>query len=131
MEVPSTSYQAALWLAIVELHRNVKSADELFNDAVERCRGPVKALDSFLAHYSLATAEVGQAVCDPLWTEEPSQAALLAKALADFEVALGICAAKGIVSDVLRSIEMIQGAGVGGLDSVTGLLQAQMPNSRL
>ena len=112
-------------LGIILLHQDFPSARGTFSDAVARCREmlnqPASPSD---AHYALATALVGQAVCGLRWAEESERAELLAPALAEYRRALEIAAAPGIVHDALRDLELIRAAGVGGLKPAFDLLES-------
>ena len=58
-----------------------------------------------------------------MWrAEEGERAKLLALALAEYQRALEICAAPGIVQDALRDLKLIRAAGVEGLERVFELL---------
>ena len=74
--------------------------------------------------YAFAAASVGQAVCDPNWADATQRAVLLAPALAEYRRALEITAAPGIVQDAIRDLELIQAAGIEGLESVFELLES-------
>jgi tetratricopeptide (TPR) repeat protein len=124
LNMPETSYSAALVLSIVLLSQRDSATGESFADTVSRCRVMLDRTPSLYApHYVLATALVGQAVCDPRWTEEDERAELLASALAEYDRALGICSAPGVVQDALRDLELIRAAGIEGLEPVFELLE--------
>ncbi len=71
----------------------------------------------------LAAALVGQAICNPNWTDESEQAELLAPALTEYRRALETCAAPGVVADARRDLELIQAAGIEGLEPVFKVLR--------
>jgi len=71
----------------------------------------------------LATALVGNAVCDPHWAEERERPGLLAPALDQYRRALEHCAAPGVVYEAYRDLEMLRAAGVAGLEPVFELLR--------
>jgi len=122
-DVPETSYQAALASGIVLLHQGGEDVGKAFEDAESRSRAMLdKTADLYEARYTLAAARVGSAVCDPRWAEESGRDALLAPAREEYQRALENCAAQGVVSDALHDLEMIQAAGVAGLESVVGIL---------
>jgi tetratricopeptide (TPR) repeat protein len=124
LDVPETSYQAALVLGIVLLHQHDPTAEEIFADAAARCQALLdKTAGLYQARYALAAALVGSAVCDPHWAQENERAGLLAPALEEYRRALENCAAPGVVRDALRDLEMIRAAGVDGLEPVFELLQ--------
>ncbi len=124
LDVLETSYSAALTLGIVLLYQRDKAAGEAFEDAVCRCRAILDRTPSlYEARYALAAALVGNAVCDPRWAREGERTGLLAPALEEYRRALENCAAPGVVRDALRDLEMIQAAGMAGLEPVFELLQ--------
>ncbi|MBC8447743.1 MAG: tetratricopeptide repeat protein [Chloroflexi bacterium] len=124
LDMPRTSYQAALVLGIVLLHQHDEAAGEAFADAAARCQALLhKTADLYEPRYILAAALVGQAVCDPRWAEEDEREALLAPALEEYQRALEICAAPGVVRDALHDLEMIRAAGIAGLEPVFKLLE--------
>jgi len=124
LDVPETSFQAALALGIVLLHQRDLTVEVTFTNAVARCRAMLDmAARMYEPRYSLATALVGQAVCDLRWAEEGERAELLAPALAEYRRALEITAAPGIVQDAIRDLELIQAAGIEGLEPVFELLE--------
>ena len=124
MDMSETSYQAMLVLGIVLLNRCKLSADKRFKDAIAYCQGLLdKTPDLYDPRYALAAALVGQAVCDPRWTDESQHSDLLAPALAEYRRALEITAAPGVVQDAIRDLELIQAAGIEGLEPVFELLE--------
>jgi len=128
LEVPETSYQAALALGIVLLQQRDPAAGKTFADAAARCRALLdKTADLYEARYALAAALIGRAVCDPRWAEEGERAGLLAPALEEYRRALENCAAPGVVQDALRDLEMIRAAGVEGLEPIFELLESARP----
>lgn len=125
LDVPETSYQAALALGIVFLYQRDATAGETFADAAARCRAMLeKTAGLYEPRYALAAALVGSAVCDPRWAEEDERAVLLAPALAEYRRALDNCAAPGVVRDALHDLEMIRAAGVEGLEPVFELVES-------
>ena len=125
LDVPETSYQAALALGIVLLHQHDPAAGAIFADAATRCRTLLdKTAGLYEPRYILAAALVGQAVCDPRWAEESERAELLRPALEEYQRALENCAALGVVHDALRGLEMIRAAGVVGLEPAFELLES-------
>jgi tetratricopeptide (TPR) repeat protein len=127
LDVPETSYQAALALGIVLLHQRDPAAGETFADAAAHCRAMLEETAGWYEpRYALAAALVGSAVCDPRWAEEDERAGLLAPALAEYRRALENCAAPGVVRDALRDMEMIRAAGIEGLEPVFELLEAAL-----
>jgi len=124
LDAPGIRYQEALTLGIVLLHQCDLEAGETFADAVTRCRMLLDRTPGlYKPRYALATALVGQAVCDPCWAEEHKRVQLLTPALAEYRCALENCAAPGVVRDALRDLELIRAAGVEGLEPVFELLE--------
>ncbi|RLC91462.1 MAG: hypothetical protein DRI77_13780, partial [Chloroflexi bacterium] len=125
LDVPETSYQAALVLGIVLLYQSDEAARDAFTDAAARCRALLdKTAGLYAPRYALAAALVGQAVCDPRWADESKRDGLLAPALAEYRRALENCAAQGVVQDALRDLELIRAAGIEGLEPVFELLES-------
>jgi tetratricopeptide (TPR) repeat protein len=124
LNVPETSYQAALMLGIVFLHQRALTAGETFAGTIARCRDLLDRTASLYApRYALATALVGKAVCDPCWEEERERVDLLAPALAEYRGALENCSAPGVVRDALWKLEIIRAAGIEGLEPAFELLE--------
>jgi hypothetical protein len=122
--IPQISYQVALAFAIVLLHQDDPNSESVFTDAISQCQDILdKASDLYHPRYALATALVGQAVCNLHWGEEGDRARLLAPALAEYKRALETCAALGVVCDALRDLELIRAAGIEGLEPVFELLK--------
>jgi tetratricopeptide (TPR) repeat protein len=127
LEVPETSYKAAVALGIVLLHQRDPADGKTFTDAAARCQAMLdKTASLYEARYALAASLIGSAVCDPRWAEEGKRAGLLAPALAEYRRALENCAAPGVVQDALRDLEMIQAAGVEGLEPVFEPLESEL-----
>ena len=127
LDASATSYQAAMALAIVLLHQRDQGADRTYADAVTRCRSMLeKASGQYVPRYVLATALVGQAVCDPSWANEDERAKLLTPALEEYQRALEICSAPGVVRDAIHDLEMIRAAGVYGLEPAFELLESHL-----
>lgn len=129
--VPETSHLAALVLGTVLLHQCDPAAGETFVDTAVRCRARLdKTAGLYEPRYALAAALIGQAVCDPRWAEEGERAELLAPALAEYQRALEICATPGVVRDVLRDLEMIQAAGIKGMEPAFELLEGYIAEKK-
>jgi tetratricopeptide (TPR) repeat protein len=127
LEVPETNYQAALILGVVLLHQKVLTANESFVDAITRCRTLLdKTANLYEPRYALATALVGKAICNPQWIKVNKRAELLTPALTEYQHALEICDAPGVVQDALRDLELIRATGVEGLEPVFELLEAKL-----
>jgi len=82
-----------------------------------------KAPRIYNPRYVLATALVGQVVCDPRWIDTDQRADLLAPALAEYRLALKITSAPGVVRDALRDLKLIRAVGIEGLEPVFALLE--------
>jgi hypothetical protein len=124
LDVLEVNYQAALILGITLLHRGKSNTAKGFEDTITHCQSRLdKTVDLFNSHYVLATALVGQAVCDPRWEDESERPDLLAPALEEYRRALEITAAPGVVQDAIRDLELIQAAGIEGLEPVFELLE--------
>jgi tetratricopeptide (TPR) repeat protein len=121
---PETGYQAALGLGLALLYQKDPSACETFADAATRCRAILDETPRLYApRFVLATSLIGEAACDPRWMDEGERAALFAPALTEYGHALENCSAPGVVSDALHDLELIQAAGVQGLQPVFELLE--------
>jgi hypothetical protein len=128
LDMPQTSYQAAMALGIALLHQHDEAARETFVDAVARCQAMLDKMAALhTARYALAASLVGSAVCDPSWAEEGERAGLLAPALEEYRRALENCAAPGVVHDALHDLEIIRTAGVEGLEPAFELLESARP----
>jgi tetratricopeptide (TPR) repeat protein len=127
LDVPGISNLAALTLGFILLCQNDPVSGATFEEGAVRCRKLfAKAPDSYELQYALATTLTGQAVCDPGWAEKNKRAGLLAPALVEYQRALEICAAPGVVQDALRDLELIRAAGVAGLEPVFELLETAL-----
>ncbi len=119
-----TTYQTLLVLGIVLLHQRNEEAISAFLDAAEQCRKRLdETSDLYQPSFSLATALIGQAICDTRWADESQRPELLASALAEYRRALGITAAPGVVQDAIRDLELIRAAGIEGLEPAFDLLE--------
>jgi tetratricopeptide (TPR) repeat protein len=124
LDMPQTSYQAALALGTILLHQRDSVAGEVFANTISRCQDMLdKAAGLYKPTYALATALVGQAVCDPRWADESQRPELLAPALTEYRHALDITSAPGIVQEAIRDLELIRAAGIEGLEPVFELLK--------
>jgi tetratricopeptide (TPR) repeat protein len=125
LDMPETSYLAALMLGIVLLRQRKSAAVESFAGAAARCRAVLgKTANLYEARYALAASLVGQAVCDPGWADESKRAELFAPALTEYRRALQNCDAPGVVREAIRDLELIRAAGVEGLEPVFALLES-------
>ncbi len=122
--LPDSGYRAALGLAMTYLAIGEPEAVAAFRDATVRSRALLdETQDNYRALYALATAEVGIAICDPLWNNARRRADLLAPALGEYRRALEITAVPGVVRDALCDLELIRAVGIEGLDPVFELLE--------
>jgi tetratricopeptide (TPR) repeat protein len=123
-DVPETSYRVALTLGIAYLCQHDRDAGNAFHDAAIRSQAMLdKTADLYKARYALAAARVGQAVCDQRWTKASDRSDLLASVLDEYRSALNNCSAKGAVQDARRDLELIEKAGIDGLEPVFELLE--------
>jgi len=122
LDVPAISYQAALAVGIALSCQRDSTAKENFMDAVTRCQNMLDKTEGlYKPRYTLATALVGQAVCNPCWKDESQRPDLLAPALEEYRRALEITAAPGVVQDAIRDLELIQAAGADKKHPIEGL----------
>jgi tetratricopeptide (TPR) repeat protein len=125
LNVSVTCHWAALALGIVLLRQSSPAAQGMFAEAVDHCWTMLaKTASLYETRYTLAAALVGQSVCDPRWKDESKRPDLLAPALEEYRRALDITAAPGVVQDAIRDLELIQAAGIEGLDPVFELLES-------
>jgi tetratricopeptide (TPR) repeat protein len=129
LDLPEIGDSAALVLGMAYLREDREAAGAIFQEVVTRCCTILnETADLHLPRYILATALVGQAVCDPHWLDPGQRAGLLAPALAEFRRALEIAAAPGVVRDALHDLELIRAAGIEGLEPVFALLEQAIAN---
>jgi tetratricopeptide (TPR) repeat protein len=127
LDYPNANWRAMLLLGIVHLHREALDAPETFTRAAMRCRAiRDKTPNLYEPLYGLATALVGQAVCDPNWADPTQRNDLLAPALAEYRRALDITSASGVVRDAIRDLELIRAAGIERLEPVFELLEGAL-----
>jgi len=130
LSVGETNYQAMLGWGIACLCQQ-QPAHEQFERAADSCQIRLQITpDLFDAQYTLATARVGQAICDQCWSDTSHRASFLAPALAEYHRALAITAAPGVLHDALRDLELILAAGVEGLEPVFELLEGALNEQR-
>ena len=68
-------------------------------------------------------ALLGRATCDPRWREKDKRAVLLIPVLEEYRRALQITSAPGVIQDAIRNLELIQAAGIEGLEPAFELLE--------
>lgn len=122
LDIYGASYWAITIFGVTSLYQGKRESD-IFTEAITACKTIVgQTPQLFDAHYALALALVGQAICDPRWFDNAQRAGLLAPALAEYRRALDITAAPGVVRDALRDLELIRAAGIEGLEPAFALL---------
>jgi tetratricopeptide (TPR) repeat protein len=127
LDILANDRRAGLVLGIATLFLEARGARDIFEDVIGRCRKALEqTADLYETQYMLAAALVGQAVSDPHWSQAERRTGLLASALAEYRRALGICAAKGVVQDAIRDLELIRAAGVEGLEPIFELLEGAL-----
>jgi histidinol phosphatase-like enzyme len=113
-------------LGIILLRQGEATAADAFEDADAHCQVRLSwTAGLYKARYTLAAALIGSAVCNPQWRQKKERAELLTPALAEYRRALDNCAAPGVVADALRDLELIQAAGIEGLEPVFELLKSE------
>jgi tetratricopeptide (TPR) repeat protein len=123
-EVSGMDHRAALLLGIVSLESSESRAKAAFEDAISRCRSLLDKTETLWEpRYTLAAALIGQVICEPRWVKVNERPALLTPALKEYHCALEITAAPGVVQDAIRDLELIQAAGIEGLEPVFKLLE--------
>jgi tetratricopeptide (TPR) repeat protein len=123
-KILEVDYHIQLILGIACLSQNTMKASEHIAGAISQSRGLLaKSRGLYAPQYALATALVGQAVCDSRWLDPNQRADLLAPAVAEYRCALAITAAPGVVREALRDLELIRAAGIEGLEPVFTLLE--------
>jgi tetratricopeptide (TPR) repeat protein len=123
LEMPETSYAAALALSVLLTARGGTDASESFDDTIRRCRERLDRSEGlFGARYALAIAMAGAAA----WTADASaRAELLAPALHELEQAIRTCHGTGAIAAVLRDVRELA-RRLDGLDPVIGLLEGAL-----
>ena len=77
-------------------------------------------------HYALSAALAGQTVYDQQWANNSQRSTLLGSLLQEYRRAFDMTSAPGVVADALRDLELIQAAGVEGLEPVFDLLKGAL-----
>jgi tetratricopeptide (TPR) repeat protein len=125
LDVIETDYQATFTLAVIFLHQHDLMARETFETTNAKCNEWIsRTTDLYEPHYMLAAGMIGETVCKQRWSEEGEQPHFLIPAMEKYKRALEITAAPGIVKDAIRDLELIQAAGVEGLEPVFDLLES-------
>jgi tetratricopeptide (TPR) repeat protein len=123
-KLPKISYQAGAAFGVTILQESFSDAAEVFLATIQHCQSILdKTVGLFNVQYVCAWATTGQAVCDPRWEDESERPDLLAPALEEYRRALDITAAPGVVQDAIRDLELIQAAGIEGLEPAFELLE--------
>jgi tetratricopeptide (TPR) repeat protein len=116
LEVPETSYFAALALGIVLFRRSDTGANAMFADALRRCRERLARCDRlYAARYAVGTALAGLAACTSAETSGDG-GDLRLQATTEFEAALANCSGHGVVAATLSDLEELRAAGAAGID---------------
>jgi tetratricopeptide (TPR) repeat protein len=125
LDVTESAYMAALMLGILHLlWGDPERGRDTFIDVVRRCEDLLdRTIGLYRVRYTLATALVAAAVCNPQWENEGKRAELLASSVVEYRKALEICATTSIVQDALRDLELIRVGSTEGLESVFELLE--------
>ena len=125
LDIPERpSYQTPLVLGIIHLRQGNTAAGEFFATAVNRCQAILEqTADLSEAHCVMATATLGNAVCDPGWTNKEKRAALLAPILKKYQQLLDMYIAPSLFKEVLQDLAMIQASGIEGLGPIWELLE--------
>ncbi len=124
LNMPATKYRATLILGTILLYQHDQAARETFLDAVALCQAILdETTHLYQPKYVLSAAVVGDAVCNSDWTEKTKRSGLLSPALTEYQRALEITAAPGVVQDAIRDLELIRAAGVEGLEPIFDLLE--------
>ncbi len=127
LDIPDTNYHVMLALGIVLLLQHKVGTRKIFIDAISHCQAILdKTASLYEPRYVLATALVGKAATNPGWVEQEKRSELLTPALTEYQRALEITAAPGIVQDAIRNLELIQAAGIEGLEPVFELLESAL-----
>ena len=126
LEMPETSYAAALALSVLLTARGATDASESFDDTIRRCRERLERSEGlFGARYALAIAMAGAAACSAAWSADAARAELLAPALHELERAISTCDGAGAIAAVLRDVRELA-RHLDGLDPVIGLLEGAL-----
>jgi len=124
LNVLRIEYGAALTLGIVLLRQGDRTVQEILADTIARCDTLLDRVPGlYFPRYVRAASLLAQAVGETGWKDEQARSELLAEPLAEYQRALEICSAKGIVQDAVWDLEQIQSADVEGLEPVFALLQ--------
>jgi tetratricopeptide (TPR) repeat protein len=126
LNAPRLRYAVLLLAGIVCIHcSSISNASQKFGDAIHKCETILsKTPGLFELRYALSTALVGQAVCSPDWTHANQRSTLLAPALREYQRAIRITAAPGAIQHSMRDLELVQAAGIEGLEPVFDLLES-------
>jgi tetratricopeptide (TPR) repeat protein len=119
LEMPETSYLAALGVGLALRRRGDPSASMAFRDAIDRCDERVaRSSDLFAARYARAAAMLGSATCTQGWLDGDARSALLGPVLQEYDQALQTCPLPGVVDAAVRDVRHLAAAGVDGMKSV-------------
>ena len=127
LDTTRVNYKANLVLSLILLHQHDVTVGRAFADAVMHSRVALdKSRGAYEPWYTLATALVGQAICDSHWGQKTERAKLLVSALTTYHRALEISSAPGIVQNAIHDLELIRAAGIEGLEPVFELLEGAL-----
>jgi tetratricopeptide (TPR) repeat protein len=129
LDVPETSYLAALALSLLLTGQEHEDSSASFADTIRRCEERLsRSAGLFAARYALATAMVGAAVCTREWGEGTARTDLLSPALQQFELALERCDGRGVVAATLRAVRTLT-ARAEGVEPVLTVLERALATS--
>ena len=127
MNIAALKHRAGLTLGIVLLHQKDPTIGKIITDTIDFCQSALsKTASLYERRYILATALVENAVCDPDWKEVNRRPELLIPALAEYQKALKVCDAPGVIRQALHNLELIQAAGIEGLEPVFKLFESKL-----
>jgi HAD superfamily hydrolase (TIGR01662 family) len=130
LDVPETSYTAALALSIVLTVQGSAERSTAFADTIRRCRERLARSDKlFAARYVISVAMIGAASCREDWNDTTARSVALTLALDELDQAIRTCDGSGIIRATLRDI-MTLARYVEGLDPIISRLEGALGESR-
>jgi tetratricopeptide (TPR) repeat protein len=132
LDVPETSYSAALALSLELLYREDReAAGAAFDDAIQRCRQRLGRCNRLYGtRYAMATAMVGAAACSPEWSDDQRREAQLDIATIEYRRAMSDCRGRGAIGAALRDLAHLRKAGIVTLEPMMDLLQSAFESAR-
>ena len=107
LDMPETSYLAAMALTLALLRRGSAETDASLADTIRRCDDRLdRSSDLFGTRYTRVAAIAGSAVLDSGWTNADARPGLLAAAIEERDRAMAICAAPGVVAATVGDLEV-------------------------